>query len=798
MALARPELRAELRAALARAAETGRSVEARRVRLIVNGQPRFISISARPANEPTSPGLFLVTFDEAEETMASDGDALVARDPVVESLESQLIKAQGDLREVRGEWAASTEELRASNEELQTINEELRSTSEELETSREELQAVNEELITVNSELHVKMDETTQANDDLHNLMVSAEIGAVFVDREMRIKRFTPQAATIFNLLPTDIGRPLLDIRHWLDYAQLETDAEEVRRDLRSIEREVRSADGRWFLARVLPYRSGEDHIDGTIFAFLDVSSRKAAEERLGLSEQRMRLVAESMRDYAIITLDETGTIETWSAGAERVFGHAAGEAVGQPFALIFSPEDREAGAPEAELTKAREQGRAADDRWHVRKDSVRIYCSGITTPLAQGGRAGFAKIARDYTDAELRDARRELAMAEQRAERERLQEASFMKDEFLAVVSHELKNPLAVIQMSATLLTRLPSFDREPRAIRATEAIKSAVASQAQIINDLLEMSKVNMGKLALSRAPVDLPELVRGVVEAVEPDMAGKQLSLVVGLADSVTVMADSVRIEQIVWNLLTNAVKFTPEGGEVRVSLAVEGSMAKLSVADTGIGLLPATLSEVFEMFGQVERGPSRRKTGLGIGLALVKQLAVLHGGRAEASSDGLGRGAQFHVWLPIAAAAAVHGGPSNARSQRRLDRLRILLVDDEPLLLETLRDLLELEGAHVVAAESALNALRVARTASFDIVISDIAMPERDGYWLARELRNLESTHDVALLAVSGMARETDRLKAIDAGFDAHIGKPVDIATLRLEIVAVVERRKNHPP
>ncbi len=793
-ALARPELRADLRAVLSRAARTGRSVESRRIQLVVNGQERFVRITARPALDESPGGLFLVTFDESEETMAPCEEQVPDRDPVIEALEADLRRTQDELRSTRGESAASTEELRASNEELQTINEELRSTTEELETSREELQAVNEELSTVNAELGLKIEETGKANDDLQNLMVSAEIGAVFVDSEMRIKRFTPQAATLFNLRPADVGRPLFDITHRLDYPQLAADASQVLRDLRRVEREVRSSDGRWFLTRVLPYRTSEDRISGAIFTLFDVSSRRAAEERLRLSEQRMRLVADSMRDYAIITMDEAGTISSWSPGAERVFGYTAEEAAGKLIDFIFTPEDLLSGMPRDEMRRAQEQGRAEDDRWHVRQDGQRIFCSGITTPLIDGGLVGYAKIARDFTSTELRDRRQQAALIEERTARETLRKAGAMKDEFLAVMSHELKNPLAVIQVSAQLLERLPGFSAEPRAARAAGAIKTAVASQAQIINDLLELSRVSTGKVVLAPSMVDLPGLIRNIVDAVGPELAAKGQTLEAELAEPLIAMVDPVRIEQIVWNLLTNAIKFTPLRGDIRLSLTIDGDMAKLTVADSGVGIEPALLGDIFEMFRQVDTGTSRSKTGLGIGLALVKQLAELHGGKADATSEGPGLGSQFHVWLPLSGAGASAGTTPQA-DQRQLEGLRILLVDDELLLLSAFTDLLKLEGASVVAVNTAVRALDTARGETFDVVVSDIAMPERDGYWLARQLRAAEETRRVPMVAVSGMAREADRLKALEAGFDAHIGKPLELDALRITIGDAMARYRD---
>ncbi len=795
LSLARPELRAELRAALTRAAQTGRSVQAPRVQLTLNGDVRTVTITVRPAVGESPSGLMLVVFDEAQERMGEPADAIPARDPLVASLEAELLRTQDSLRAMVGESTTSTEELRASNEELQTINEELRSTTEELETSHEELQAVNEELTTVNAELTLRMEDTNKLNDDLQNLMSSAEIGAVFVDRDMRLMRFTPQAATLFNLLPTDVGRPLLDITHRLHYPELPLDVTSVLRDLSRIEREVASNDHRWFLARAVPYRTGDNRIEGVVLVFLDITSSRVAEEKLRQSEQRMHLVAESMRDYAIITMDEAGTIASWSSGAEKIFGFPSEEAVRQSMELIFSEEDRAAGRAREELHKAREAGRAEDNRWHVRKSGERVYCSGITMPLCEDGRlVGFAKIARNVTEEELRTQRREAALTAERAATSKLHEAGALKDEFLAVVSHELKNPLSVIQMNAQLLARLPCAQDDARALRATGAIRGAVASQLQIINDLLELSRANMGKLVLTPSLVDMAELVRNIASVVHEDVARKAQHLSVQTS-AACIYGDPVRAEQIVWNLVTNAIKFTPEGGSIDVRLDVQDGMALVSVTDTGMGMEPAHVDSVFEMFRQVDAGPSRRTGGLGIGLALVKRLAELHGGRAAAASEGLGRGACFRVWLPLAMM-----GPqpdTEAATQGHLEGLRVLVVDDEPDLLDAFAAILDAEGASVRTAGGAAAGLALSHQEPFDVILSDIGMPEHDGYWLANELRAQPATQNAVLVAVSGRAREADRSRAIAAGFDAHLGKPVDLKLLESAVIAALEQRRKVP-
>jgi two-component system CheB/CheR fusion protein len=404
-----------------------------------------------------------------------------------------------------------------------------------------------------------------------------------------------------------------------------------------------------------------------------------------------------------------------------------------------------------------------------------------------------YAKIARDLTAAELRDRTREATQLVERVERDRLREASVMKDQFLAVISHELKNPLATIQMSTELISRLPSFGSEPRAVRATEAIRYAVSSQVHIINDLLELSQVDMGKVVLAPRPLHLPELIRKIGDALAPDLDKKRLTLTLELDAGIIVVADLVRVEQIVWNLLTNAIEFTPERGQIRASLAIDGTIAKFSVADSGIGVEPRLLGGLFEMFMQVESGPSRKETGLGIGLALVKQPATLHGGRVDATSEGLGRGAQFHVWLPLGTATADAPAPHVSERPGRMIGLRVLLVDDEPLLLSTFKDLLELEGAAVVSVDSALLALERARAQTFDVIVSDLAMPEHDGYWLAAQLRGSPDTQALPLIAVSGMARAADREKALNSGFDGHVGKPLELPELHTEIAQAIARR-----
>jgi two-component system CheB/CheR fusion protein len=455
-------------------------------------------MTVRPVQEAgAGTNLSMVLFDEVEDSMAGDarGPDAQGRDPLVAQLEDELRRVKEQLQGTIEQSETSNEELKASNEELQAINEELRSTTEELETSKEELQSINEELITVNHELKTKVEETGKINDDLHNLIASTDIATVFVDRAMSIKRFTPHATQLFNLIPTDVGRSLLDITHRLDYPGLADDAAEAFQSLRMIEREVRSQEGCWYLARVLPYRTSEDRIEGAVLTFVDITSRRKAEET-------MRLLADSTKDYAILTCDLDGRLTAWNNGAERLFGWSEAEALGQPLDMLFTSEDRDADVPGQEHARARDSGRSEDERWHLRKDGSRFYCSGVTTPLYEAGRLhGYGKIARDLTGSKRTEIEREALLQRTAVGRAEAVAANEHKDELLAVLSHELKNPLNLIQLSAELLLRLPEARALPVVARAAETIQRTVRSQAQIIDDLLDLSRRPTGKRALHR---------------------------------------------------------------------------------------------------------------------------------------------------------------------------------------------------------------------------------------------------------------------------------------------------------
>jgi two-component system, chemotaxis family, CheB/CheR fusion protein len=786
LALVHPGLQLELRAALFQATQSGTPVETRNMTIRQGDQNITVRIVVRrtpPKHE--AEGLVLILFQEAPEQSDSEAGASKASDDaIVAHLEEDLHNTKEQLRSVIDQYENTLADLKASNEELQAVNEELRSAMEELETSKEELQSVNEELLTVNVELKMKVEETTKANDDLQNFLTATQIATIFVDRHVCIKRYSKPAASLFNIIATDIDRPLPDITHRLDYPELLDDIHRVFNSLQPNEREVRGNGQDWYIARFLPYRSATDRIEGIVLTFVNITRRKAAEEKLRASEHRMRLIAASTRDYAIATMDASGIVTSWNMGAERLFGYSEGEMIGQSLAILFLPEDLARGVFEDELQRAANDGRGEDDRWHLRKDGRKVYCSGITSPLMDKDLRGFVKIARDLTGSKQAQDQQAARLQWEQQERVRAQESARLRDEFFAVLSHELKQPLNLIQLTAEMLVRQPDTARLPHVARSAATIQQSVESQVKIIDDLMDLSRLHTGKLSLHWGQVNFSSCVAAMIELARPDALRKRISIVFEPGSGkLIVHGDKVRIEQIVWNLLNNAFKFTPVDGRVLVGLSQSEEFACLEISDTGRGIAHEFLPFVFDMFKQADSGTSRQHGGMGIGLALVKELASSHGGRVEAHSGGIGQGATFRVYLPLATSGQ-DALTVSSDEPVNLSEKRILLVDDSQASLEPLTELLTMQNALVTAACSGSDAISIVAKSPhpFHLIISDIGMPGMDGYALLAELRKLEGTANTPAIALSGFTRENNVNEALAAGFVAHMPKPVSLEQL----------------
>jgi PAS domain S-box-containing protein len=503
--------------------------------------------------------------------------------------------------------------------------------------------------------------------------------------------------------------------------------------------------------------------------------------------------------DDAIISKTLEGIITSWNKGAERIFGYTADEVIGQPVTILI-PEGQEDEEP-AILARLRAGERIEHyETIRVRKDGTRIAISLTVSPIKgpNGDIIGASKIARDIT--EQRQARKELDEAYRQAE-----ESSRLKEEFLATISHELRTPLSAILGWARML-RLGQLSKE-NAAKALDTIERNARAQAQLIDDLLDVSRIVTGKLRMDVRPSDPNSFIDAAVEAVRPAAEAKgvrvQKVIDTGL---ISIPGDPVRLQQVIWNLLSNAIKFTPRGGRVQIRSERVNSHLEIVVSDTGQGISPDFLPHVFDRFRQADQKASRQHGGMGLGLAIVRHLVELHGGNVSATSEGEGQGATFTVRLPISpiyqvdpSGARVHPAardllPANDTTER-LDGLRILIVDDEPDTRDLLRQGLEYCGANVRLAGSAAEAVDAIVAEVPDILISDIGMPGIDGYDLIRQIRQLpaDAGGKVAAIALTAYTRVEDRLQALRAGYDMHVPKPVELAEL-VAVAASVARRQ----
>jgi len=729
------------------------------------------------------------------------------------------------------------------------------------------------------------------------------------------------------------------------------------------MEYRLKRCDGiyRWIMDEAVPRYGLEGQFLGYIGSCVDIEDHKQAEEALRESESRLRLIFESAKDYAIFTLDLHGIIASWNSGAQRLLGYSETEAIGCPSRMIFTPEDNEQGQAEYERQTALLQGRAEDERWHVRKDGNRFWASGLMMPLlneadcpqgfvkimqdktaqrqaserlqllyettrdlmqteqplalmhglfrklavqldlhsyynfmveekdnrrmlhlrnydgiseeraqaiawielgeylcglvaqtqqqlvlnqaelsthpnakavyelgvtayagqpliAQGqllGTLSFASLTRThFTAAEidlLRSTCDQIAIALERAnlnaslqqQTEQLRQANRIKDEFLAVLSHELRSPLNPI-LGWSKLLQTGKLDAAKTA-QALATIERNAKLQAELIEDLLDVSKILQGKLSLNIRAVDLALTVESAIETVNLAAVAKSIDIRTVLDPQIgQILGDAGRLQQIVWNLVSNAVKFTSAGGRVEVNLTRVGNHAQITVADTGIGIEPEFLPYVFDYFRQKDGATTRKFGGLGLGLAIVRHLVELHGGTVAADSQGEGLGATFTVRLPRSPKVkgqenSLAGFSERSTADVPLSGMRVLVVDDEPDMRELISFLLEDAGAEVVTVAVAQEALTALARFQPDVLLSDIGMPGMDGYMLLRQVRALPPERGglVPAIALTAYAGEFNHKQALQAGFQRHLAKPIEPDELIKTIVALLSKNSHGP-
>ena len=396
-------------------------------------------------------------------------------------------------------------------------------------------------------------------------------------------------------------------------------------------------------------------------------------------------------------------------------------------------------------------------------------------------------------------EAEREQLLQREQEARDAAEKANQLKDEFLATLSHELRNPLNVILGYSELLLRLPEIQQSERLTRMSDALRRNAQSQSQLINDLLDLSRLQRGKVSLNHEPVSLAAIIDNAVETVRVDASTKGVQLHLNVGEQLLLVdGDRLRLQQIAWNVLNNAVKFTPAGGSIQISLKSESDNGVLVVEDTGQGIDPSFLPHVFEMFRQADGSNRRRHGGLGIGLALVNQLVNLHGGTISAESDGSNKGSRFTVRLPLMRETAPVAVSSAGNVELNLlSRTSFLIVDDSEDTISMLEQLFKVSGANVKTATNGADALRIAEENEFDVILSDISMPEMDGFEFLQRLRKINGRQHVPVIAITGFGRNDDIQRARAAGFYSHLTKPLNLQALT-EVLQQLAELKTNPP
>ena len=497
-------------------------------------------------------------------------------------------------------------------------------------------------------------------------------------------------------------------------------------------------------------------------------------------SEESFRLLVDSIQDYAIFMLDRDGNVASWNRGAQKIKGYRADEIIGKSVSTFYPKEAIDRQWPQQELALARAQGRFEDEGWRLRKDGTRFWANVIITALydASGRFQGFGKVTRDMTE---------------RKRIEALEGSERRVNEFLAMLAHELRNPLAPIRNALDLM-RLKAgnagSDEWARTI-----IDRQVTQLTRLVDDLLDVGRITSGKIVLKKERVDLSAAVLRAAESCQPAARARQQTIDVATAPApLAVDGDPIRLNQIVLNLLNNAVKYTPDGGRIDVSVARDGDWAMLRVRDNGIGMPPELLANAFDLFVQGERSLARTEGGLGIGLTVVRQLAALHGGSVVARSEGPGQGSEFIVLLPALPAAQAPSGPavvSRASAPAAAAR-RVIVVDDNRDSADMLAALLAAFGHQARAVYDGHAALAAADEDPPDAMLLDIGLPGMSGYDVAQRIRASPRLRDVTLIAFTGYGQDEDRRRARTAGFDHHLVKPVDPDELEALIASVPSR------
>lgn len=526
-------------------------------------------------------------------------------------------------------------------------------------------------------------------------------------------------------------------------------------------------------------FAAGRERREAVLLVMSDVTEERVREEANRRQDQQMRWFLGQIKDYAIFTMDADCRATSWNQGVKEVLGYDEDEFIGHDIRkLIFTTESQAEGIPETEFSLAALDQSASDDRWMMRKGGEYFWASGITTSIRDDHDhlIGYSKVMRDLTS-------RKRAQDELAEIAAKLSEVDRRKDEFLATLAHELRNPLAPIKNAVQLMGMLKL---DPELVELRQMMDRQVEQLVRLIDDLLDVSRISRGKIALRKQVIELKTVIEAAVESSATFIAesGQQLTIRIYDNTPIFVNADPSRLTQVVSNLLNNSAKYSDAGCQIELAVALENDVAVICVSDNGIGIAADRLADIFQMFAQVDDSPERGCPGLGIGLTLVKTLVELHDGTVIAESDGVGTGSVFTIRLPTVSVPAPKYSPaSNRQDAKPVRPFRVLVVEDMRALREMMVQLLRKLGHEVEFVENGTSALQKLSQEVPEVVFSDIAMPGMTGYELARQIRQRPDSAGIYLVALTGFGQSADREKALEAGFDEHMIKPVDIDVLK---------------
>ena len=693
----------------------------------------------------------------------------------------QLGVLEAELDYTKENLQSAIEQLETGNEELQASNEELMSSNEELQSTNEELQSVNEELYTVNAEYQSKIGQLTELTNDMDNLLASTDIGTIFLDEHLKIRKFTPQAADSFGLMPHDLGRSIETFTNTMQHPDLVPDVRHVLETGARVEREVKDVQGRSFFLRILPYRA-KGGTSGAVITFVEISGLKAAEDALFHARYLLDSLMASTPD-AIYFRDTRGKlIRANPALATRVGLANPGEGIGKtPFEMPDSRAALELHHQDEEVLRTGQAHHYSLER-RTREDGVAQWDLATRMPLRgrDGEVVGVVGIFRDVT--------------EQKIAEEKNIESVLRRDEFLAMLSHELRNPLASVVTATQLLKGEPLA---PEPSRLIEVVDRQANQMARLLDDLLEASRVTQNKVEIRKLPMDLRAVIAEAAAAARSMMTASDLTFTAAIDHRpLTVDGDAARLQQVCINLLTNAAKYTPRGGAVFLDATRDGTDAVIRVRDNGVGIPREMLNSVFELFVQSNRSIDLAQGGIGVGLTLARSLITMHGGTVTAESDGESKGSQFTVRLPLST-NDIDELQVAKRGNVITSGLRIALVEDNDDSREMMAMLLTRSGFNVRTASDGLEAVQLITEFAPNAALVDVGLPGIDGFEVARRIRSSSKNEAITLIALTGYGQQSDRATAIKAGFDAHLVKPVRLEQL-LAIIASHEREPRLDP